>query len=207
LATILLIRHAHFDGVGKLLAGRMPGWRLSAEGRRQAEQLGERLARAPLQAIYCSPLERALETAESVAARHRLGVVSTAELIEFEFGAWSGKELESLRNEEHFHRFNTFRSGTRAPEGESAPEAQLRMVNAVARLNQQHAATDVIAVVGHADPIRALIAFYVGAPLDLAGRLEISPASVSIVRLREWGPEVLLVNHRGDIEASMTKAG
>jgi probable phosphomutase (TIGR03848 family) len=206
-ATILLIRHAHFDGVGKLLAGRMPGWRLSEEGRAQAGQLAERLAKVPLLAIYCSPLERAVETAELVAARHRLGVVSTEELVEFDFGAWSGRNLESLRGDERFHRFNTFRSGTRAPEGESAPEAQLRMANAVARLNQQHAATDVIAVVSHADPLRALIAFYLGAPLDLAARLQISPASVSVVRLMEWGPEVLVVNHQGEVAASITEGG
>ena len=51
----------------------------------------------------------------------------------------------------------------------------------------------------HADPIRAALAYFLGMPLDLLLRLEISPASVSVLQLDDWGPKVLCVNEIGEI--------
>ena len=50
-----------------------------------------------------------------------------------------------------------------------------------------------LALVGHADPIKTAIAYYLGMPLDFMQRLEVRPATVSIVELHEWGARVLQV--------------
>ena len=51
-----------------------------------------------------------------------------------------------------------------------------------------------VALVSHGDVIKATLAYYLGVPLDLFQRIEISPASLSIVRVERYGPEVLLIN-------------
>jgi probable phosphoglycerate mutase len=65
---VLLIRHAENEYVKKgRLAGRLPGVHLNENGRKQAQAVAERLAGAPIKAIYSSPLERAIETVEPLA--------------------------------------------------------------------------------------------------------------------------------------------
>ena len=51
----------------------------------------------------------------------------------------------------------------------------------------------------HGDPLRSLVAHYLGMPLDLLARFEISPASVSVLELSEWTARVLCVNHTGEM--------
>ncbi len=79
MTQVLLIRHAVNDFVK---TGRLAGWtpevHLNDEGRAQAEALGLRLAGAPLAAIYSSPLERTMETAQAVAAYEQGIAVATA---------------------------------------------------------------------------------------------------------------------------------
>ena len=97
-----------------------------------------------------------------------------------------------------FQRFNSFRSSTRIPGGELMAEAQLRMVHALEELRLRHGNT-LVAVVGHSDLIKATVAYYAGIHLDLFHRLEISPASVSIVEVSEETARILLVNDTGGI--------
>ncbi|HEX6489568.1 MAG TPA: histidine phosphatase family protein [Candidatus Dormibacteraeota bacterium] len=66
---VLLIRHADVENPRKLLYGHLPGFVLSAKGRRQAEELGRRLAPEGIPLIAHSPLDRARETAEIIAAQ------------------------------------------------------------------------------------------------------------------------------------------
>ena len=58
---------------------------------------------------------------------------------------------------------------------------------------------ETIAIVSHGDPLRAVVAHYLGISLDLLLRFEIAPASVSTVRLAEWGAQVLCLNNTGEI--------
>ena len=67
--TLLLIRHALNDWVGDKLAGWTPNVHLNDKGWAQARALAQRLADQPIAAVYSSPLERAVETAQIVAAQ------------------------------------------------------------------------------------------------------------------------------------------
>jgi len=199
MTTFLLIRHGETDAVGKSIMGWAPGWHLNANGRKQVEALAARLAPAPIRAIYTSPLERAVETAEAVARGRQLELRRDEEFGEFRMGDWQGWEIAKLDEREDWRRFNTFRAGTRAPNGELMVETQTRMVRRLQALATEHAG-ETVAIVSHADPLRALIAYYLGMPLDLMQRLEISPASLSVLELSEWNARMLCVNDRGGIE-------
>ena len=196
MTTLLLIRHAAHDLLGHTLAGRMPGVRLSAAGSAQAERLARRLALAPLAAVYSSPLERAVGTAIPVARRHGLEVAVADGLGELDFGEWTGRGFAALDGLPRWRLFNTFRAGTRPPGGELMLEAQARVVTELERLHGEHP-VEVVVVVTHGDLIKAAIAHYAGIHLDLFGRIEISPASVSIVAVSPHGPRILRLNDTG----------
>jgi probable phosphoglycerate mutase len=193
MTTFALIRHAEHRLVGHTMVGRASGVRLSPEGVGQAERLAERLAGSSIGALYSSPLERAVHTAVAIAARVGVEVEVAEELNEIEFGAWTNRTLEDLRPVEEWRRFNLFRSGSEIPGGEMMVEVQGRMLRLIERLCRVHP-EQAVALVSHGDVIKATLAHYLGVPLDLFHRIGISPASLSIVRIERYGPEVLLIN-------------
>src|SRR6266542_5939766 len=95
---LLLIRHGENEYVktGKM-AGRLPGIHLNERGQKQAQALGEALKDVPIKAIYSSPLERAMETAEPIATSHKLEIVQEPGLRDANVGKWEGKSLKALR--------------------------------------------------------------------------------------------------------------
>jgi probable phosphoglycerate mutase len=194
MTTFLLIRHGANDLVGKVLAGRTPGVHLNDLGRRQAEGLGLRLADAGIQGVFSSPRERCRETAEPLARRLGLKVQIAGELEEIDYGAWTGQTVGQVTASPEWQRFQGFRSFCQAPEGEAMLDVQARLVGLVRRLVQDFPA-GTLALFCHADPIRAVLCFFLGMPLDLNHRLEISPASVSALEVGAVGARVLYVNH------------
>jgi broad specificity phosphatase PhoE len=197
MTTFLLIRHGVTDWVGQRLMGWTPGIHVSSSGRAEVESLAESLAEVKLAAVYSSPLDRAMDTATAIARRHDIEVSRNEAFGEIRFGDWTGRELAELEKEDHWRRWNAVRSLTRAPHGELTLEVQLRMYDGLTELQARHPEQNV-AVVSHADPIRAVIAHLAGIPLDLALRLRIDTASVSVVRFGDWGPEILGVNQRAN---------
>ncbi|MDQ3846567.1 MAG: histidine phosphatase family protein [Bacteroidota bacterium] len=198
MTRFLLIRHATNDTVGKRIAGRMAGVRLNKEGWVQAQKLAERLAHLPITAIYSSPLERAMETAEPLARLLQRSTIPCEDFLEIEFGEWTNGTLEELQPQPLFQRFNLFRSCTRIPGGETMLEAQVRMIAGMEKLYNRHQ-NETVAIISHGDLIKAAIAYYAGIHLDLFQRLEISPASVSIVEVYDETARILLVNDTGGI--------
>ncbi len=175
--VVLLARHATTDAVGLRLAGRAPNHHLNARGRAETQTLAARLARAPLAAVYSSPLERACETATAVAARHGLAVRRCDGLIEVDFGEWTGATFDALATRDDWRRYNEHRGVARVPGGESASETQRRIARTLAYLHQQHPGAVLLAVT-HAELVRYAILLARGAPLDDWHRVEVKPAEV-----------------------------
>jgi probable phosphomutase (TIGR03848 family) len=193
MTTFLLIRHATHRLVGHTICGRMAGVSLSEEGRAQAERLAERLSVMPIDAIYCSPMERARETAEPLALKLGLPPQTSEGLNEFDVGEWAGRTFESLASDALWQRFNTHRSVTCPPGGELMLTLQARVVAEIERLRERHG-DGMVALVSHADTIRAALLYYLGMPLDHFLRIEISPASMTTLALEEGGPRLLKMN-------------
>jgi probable phosphoglycerate mutase len=194
------VRHAVTAVTGRRLPGRAPGLHLSAEGRRQAERVAQRLARLPrVAAVYTSPLERARETAATIARTRGLGLRVERGLLELDVGAWTGITLARARRKREWTTVQRHPSGFRFPEGESFAEMQARVTAAITALVARHPGATIIAV-SHADPIKAAAAQAVGAPLDLFQRIVIAPASVTAIAYSAHGPLVLTLNSvDGDI--------
>jgi probable phosphoglycerate mutase len=190
---VLLLRHASGPHVGRLLAGRAPGTTLDAEGVAQAERLADYVATLGVTVLYASPLERALLTARPLARRLGVDVRESAAFTELDYGGRTGLAYDSLADDATWRHDSGVRSGTRIPEGETMLEAQVRAVAELLRWRDEHAG-GCVAVVSHADIIRAVVAYALGMPLDLAHRLAVDPASVSEIELHDWGALVRRVN-------------
>src|SRR5918993_3484461 len=126
MTTFLLIRHALCDPVGISIAGRASGVHLNEAGRQQAAALAGRLGGLPVAAIRSSPLERAMETAEPLAAALGLPVAQDAGLNEVDFGEWTGRTLLELDGLAEWRDFNERRGCARIPGGETMAEVVSR---------------------------------------------------------------------------------
>src|SRR5450631_1234010 len=110
MTELLLIRHAVNDFVktGKL-AGWTPEVHLNAEGRAQAQALGLRLATTKITALYASPLERTVETAQAVLAHHpMLSLQLLDDIGEVRYGDWQGAEISKLTQRKLWPIVQTF---------------------------------------------------------------------------------------------------
>ena len=194
MTTLFLIRHASCSGLGHTLWGRTANITLDLKGELQVQRLTEQFKDVSLDAIYCSPLERALQTAEPLARQARLEVTASAALNEIDFGDWTGKTFDELSSDDVWRRFNTRRSVTTIPGGESFLEVQNRIVKELSTIASRHRDARV-AIVTHADVIRAAVVYFAAMPIDLIERIEISPCSVSVVALDEESITLLTINN------------
>jgi probable phosphoglycerate mutase len=194
--TILLIRHGENDFVktGRM-AGRLPGVHLNQKGRDQAQALAEKLAGAPVKAIYSSPLERAVETAEPLAKALGLELTLRPGLLETDIGEWQGLKAKGLSRLKIWKTVQNRPSLLRFPGGESFIETQQRICQELFSLAAQHDPKDTIACVSHADPIKLAVAYFIGLPLDMFQRLAVSPASVTALMLGDGSSALLTLNY------------
>lgn len=198
MARLVLVRHAPTVETGRILYGRLPGHPLSEKGLEMAADLAGRLAAVKVAAVYASPLERAMQTAEVIASRQRKQVLPREGLIEIDYGKWAGRSLRSLYKLKAWRTVVTSPSRVRFPDGESILEAQTRMVRTCQDLASRHRNQTILAV-SHADMIKAALSHYLGQPLDLFNRIAVAPASVAVIDLPESGaPRVLTLNSNGD---------
>jgi broad specificity phosphatase PhoE len=190
---VFLVRHGANDLLGRTIAGRQPGVSLNVEGRAQAERLARRFEKEAITAIHCSPLERARQTAEPIAERLDLDTEIVPALNEIDFGAWTGRALDELAQRPDWQRWNAVRSSSRAPGGETMLEVQARVVGHIEKLGGTRNNAGYI-LVGHSDPIKSALLYFLGAPIDFMRRLEVSPASISAVEIGRHEPWLLFIN-------------
>jgi probable phosphomutase (TIGR03848 family) len=194
---VLLVRHGRTPTTGSVLPGRAPGLHLSEDGKKEAAATAERIAALKaVAAVYASPLERAHETAEIIAARRGLAVETEAGLLECDIGDWTGWEITKAAKTPEWTVVQRHPSAFRFPGGESFVEIQARMTATIAALVTRHPGETVVAV-SHADPIKTALAHALGTPLDLFQRIMIGTASISAVAYGRTGLAVLTVNSTG----------
>jgi probable phosphoglycerate mutase len=191
--TVFLVRHGSHDRLGRVLCGRMAGVELSEAGHADAQRAAERLRREDLTAVYTSPLERTRQTAEPLAAAAEAPLEVSDDLVEIDFGAWTGARFDELNGDPRWAAWNADRSTARPPGGESMLEVQARLRRWLDETCARHPEQRVAAV-SHADAIKALLAHALGLSLDQHHRFEVSPGSISTIVAGDWGLKVLSIN-------------
>lgn len=193
MTRLLIIRHASTAETGKTLSGRLPGIPLSTKGRAEAEAMATALADESISAFYSSPIERTVETASIIAARHALRVKKDKGLLEADYGDWSGKKLTQLRKAPQWPLIQRAPSHAAFPGGETMRSMQQRIVDAIPRIASNHP-NETIVLVSHADPIKSYVAHVLGMHLDQFQRIDIAPASLTRVDLHHSIPQLRSLN-------------
>ena len=160
--TFVLVRHGETDWNRERRFQGRADVSLNGAGRRQAEALADALAGERFAAAYSSPLRRALETAEIVAARLDITVEPRDALMEVDVGSWSG--LTTAEVEQRFPDGFGLWAENRAggwTDGETYEELGARVVRDLRELAERHPDESVLAVT-HGGPIRSILAAAAG---------------------------------------------
>ena len=160
---------------------------LSDEGRAQVEQLAHRLSDDDISAIYCSPLDRTMETANIIAMPHHLTPIARDGLREISHGHWEGLSRKEV--EENFpDEYTAWESDpfTFAPvEGESGISVLARALPVIREVVVNHKDKNVL-VVSHKATLRLIISSLLG--FDARGyrdRLDQAPACLNILDFKD----------------------
>lgn len=206
MTTLLLIRHGTTETTGKRLGGRTEHG-LDERGVGQAKAAAERIADLPVKAVYASPLPRTWQTADHIAAQLGLEVRPADGLLEVDYGRWTDRTLGQVSRTKLWRVVQDTPSRVTFPEGETIRDAQSRAVAEAERIAAAHP-RHVVAAVSHADIIKALVAFYLGQPLDLFQRLVVTPGSVTAIQLGAGTRPVLLrFNDDGALDGDAFRQG
>jgi len=137
---IILVRHGETEwNVKQVFRGRID-IELSEMGMKQAGLLAEYLRDIKVEAIYSSPLKRALQTAEVIARCHRLNIEIVPALIDFDFGRWQGLSRPEVKDKykELYAEWLENPLRVRMPDGEELDEVRKRALGAVESIISKH---------------------------------------------------------------------
>ena len=169
---------------------------LTGEGRRQATCLARRLAGTPIVAVYCSPLQRAIETAALVAQPHGLTPMPVPGLREIDYGHWEGVLRDDVLAQ-FGDEYATWERDplTTAPRGGETGLAVLaRMLPALRDIVRRHPGQH-IAVVAHKSANRLALCGLLGLdPATYRERLDQSPACLNILDFDDGRARLVLLN-------------
>ena len=163
---ILLVRHGQTSwnlGAGQVRYRGQTDIPLDEVGHAQARALAVRLADEPIAAIYASPLQRAVQTAQPTAERHGLPAVSHPGLLDMNLGEWQGlthAEAASRYPDVHRRWLEAPQTVT-LPGGESLAAVLARGQTAVTQLLARHAGETVL-LVGHQVVNKVLVCWLLG---------------------------------------------
>jgi broad specificity phosphatase PhoE len=201
--TLLLARHGHTTkSEPEQYLGQRIEAPLSERGRREAQQLADRLAGVPIDRIVSSPLARTVETARVVAAGRSVAVETDDRLKELDYGAWEGLTVDEIntRFPGEFALYDADPASHHVGGGESGADVADRLGHVVRELLawwQVTRSDRTVLMVGHSSTNRVLLASLLGAPLrDYRRRFETDWASLTVLRWRDLadGPLLLLAN-------------
>lgn len=192
---IYLLRHAQSVANTKgILAGQDDSVRLSKEGIRQSKELVNYLKSLKIRQVYCSPLTRCIETITPfMQANQKIDFQIKSELIEMNYGKWSGKKLRSLSRNMQWkdvqHKPSTFTF----PQGESFKQMRGRVERLIKDLSDHNGP---ILLVTHGDIIKMFLATTLGLSIDKFQSFVAEPASISTISIGKSTSSVIQSNYK-----------
>ena len=183
---LFVVRHAQTDWNRER---RYQGWQdtpLSEVGRGQAAAVARALQGGKLDAVYSSPLRRAVTTAEAIAAPHGLPVRVEAAFREIGFGAWEGLTLDEarVRYPAEYQHWAERPHEAVVPGGEALPDVRQRVLAGLEALRAEHDGGSVC-LVTHGVPARVLILEVLGLDLSRIWAVHVATTGISELEFRE----------------------
>jgi len=196
--VLFLIRHGATDyNLRKptVLQGNGIDGPLAEIGKQQAAQVGEYLKSFSLDAIYASPMKRAVETAQAIAKHHTLAVQTIPEIVEADVGRWLGRDWEEIiaAEPEAYRRHIEDPSIHPYPEGENVTDVSNRCVPVLLDLMKKSHGKR-IAVVAHNIVNRVMVAHLHHIPLRLFRVIRQDNCCINVIRHTADGAQLITSN-------------
>lgn len=185
-----------------ILQGRTLDGPLSDVGRLQAEAAAVALAAVSLSAVYSSPLQRAFQTAQVIAARHQLEVQTVDEITEVDVGDWESRSWVNIEREEPewYQPFARDPATHGYKNGENLTQVRERVMPAITSTMQSHLGQR-IAVIAHNVVNRVLLATVLDHPLAQARSLAQHNCGINILRYRRGKIQLISMNQVMHLES------
>lgn len=175
---------------------------LAVVGRRQAAAVATALARRPIAAVYASPLQRAMETAEAIAREHHHTVRAIEGLAEADVGVWEDRSWDEIEQNDR-EAYEAFRRDPVAhgyPGGESLDVVVHRVAAAIDKVVAQHPGDEIV-VVAHSVVNRLYLGELIDVPIALRRRLPQDNCGVSTIACYEEKRRVRTINAVDHLES------
>jgi phosphoserine phosphatase len=195
---LYLVRHgATANNLARpyVLQGRLADPGLAPLGVEQAKAAAEALGDIELAAVYCSPLQRARQTAEIIAQTHGLAVQAVPRLTEADVGHWEGLDWDTImaRDPEAYEAFMSDPGAHPYLGGESFDDVHQRCGPALDELLDRHPG-QTIAAACHNVVNRTLLAGWLGLSIGKARDLRQANGGINLIRRRDGMTQVVTLN-------------
>lgn len=183
MTTLLLIRHGEVVGIQPpTFRGRLD-LALTEHGKHQIELTRDHIGRHwKLDAIYCSPLSRCVQTAGTIGTPFGLAGITHPGLLDIDYGNWGGRTVADVERQwpREAGLWKVAPQRFRIPGGESLQEVAARATDALRTIVGDHA-QQTVAVVTHDSVIRVLLCHFAGLPLSSYRLFQPSPCGISVI--------------------------
>jgi len=192
---VYLLRHAQSVANTKgILAGQDDSVELSKDGFKQSKELANYLQTLKVSQVYCSPLTRCIQTITPfMKANPKIEFQIEPELIEMNYGDWSGKKLRTLSKDKRWKNVQNKPSTFTFPQGESFRQMRRRVEGLIKDVSAQKGP---ILLVTHGDIIKMFLAASLGLPIDKFQSFVAEPASISALSLGKSSNSVIQSNYK-----------
>ncbi len=162
---VSLVRHGHVYNPQRIYYGRLPRFRLSENGRRQAAATAQTFINQQVSAVYSSPMLRARQTAQIIADAVQQRVHRSKRLLE-SYTPFDGQPFAVLEE----RRWDAYTGSP--PEYEQPDDIVARMTYFIATARRKHKGGHIVAVT-HADPVAFTALWAAARPISIVGRKQL----------------------------------
>ena len=193
MTEIILARHGQTDwNLAEVFRGRtdIP---LNSTGIKQAELLSEYLSGVKIDAVYSSPLKRALATAEAINRTHKLKIETSLGLLDLNYGKWEGISNKEVMDKykELYEKWTNHPEEVTMPEGESLDDVKNRAMAVIEDIIER--CVGVVVLVSHRVVNKVLICALLG--LDNSHFWKIKQDTCGITRFTYNNGRFILTRH------------
>ncbi len=193
MTEIILARHGETEwNLKEVFRGRA-NIELNETGRKQAELLADYLSGVEIEAVYSSPLKRAMDTARAIANRQKLNIEIAPGLTDLDFGEWQGVSHDEVREKypDLYHEWVAHPQRVRIPGGESLADVRQRAMEVVKNTISCHTGT--VVLVSHRVVSKVLICALLG--LDDSHFWNVRLDTAAITRFSHENGQFILTEH------------
>jgi broad specificity phosphatase PhoE len=190
---IILVRHGETaENAREIFRGRLDV-ELNQTGKRQAQLLSTYFRSLHVEAVYSSPLKRALHTAQCIARHHGLDVQIVQELVDFDYGKWQGLTHQQVKrtHPELYDKWTKSPQRVKMPGGERLSEVSRRVGLAIKKVLKHNRCI----LVSHRVPLKVLICSLLKLPNSHFWNIKIDLAGITTFEYDPTSNRFILTKH------------